>query len=352
MKTRLINFQMLWATVESRHVTRGGPTLWTIHKDTPDLGHAWTWLEYHPNYNCFTLHGEGELKVWNRGQTNHWRFSASSKGMGAKNFRGLPFGPLAKDGEVYLPGTVKDRSAITMACPKDGHRAWENRKVDGLPGYFEVAANSVSSLSRSYYSTTYVISIGPDGTTCELSNVNYRPYDGLLQHARPGNRTPRQAVDYLYKSCFGDAETFGKVYRQFVEVYGGMTTWAQTEGIDMHASVLAHAEDGNPPQNNVSIWLADKRCPGRTVIVKLLTRLGSLSGAAKDCEPSVNSWVEVVNDDGRIIDDGLINSEGMPQNLNNTTNDIGDKREGAKVYIASALAWMDEHAAMACLPLA
>jgi hypothetical protein len=81
--------------------------------------------------------------------------------------------------------------------------------------------------------------------------------------------------------------------------------------------------------------------------VKLLTRLGRGSGAAKDSEPSVNSWVEVVNDDGRIID-----SEGMPRNLNNTTSDIGDKREGAKVYIASALAWMDEHAAMACLPLA
>ena len=80
--------------------------------------------------------------------------------------------------------------------------------------------------------------------------------------------------------------------------------------------------------------------------MKLLTRLGRGSGAAKDCEPSVNSWVEVVNDDGRIID-----SEGMPRNLNNTTSDIGDDQEGAKVYIARAFAWMDEHAAMACLPL-
>ena len=141
MKTKLIDFEMLWRMVESRYVTRGGSTLWTVHKDTPDLGHAWEWIEYNPRHNCFTLHGENSLTVWRRGQTNHWTFTASSKGMSARHFRGLPFGPLAKDGEVYLPGTVKDRSVIAMACPKNGHRAWENRKVDGLPGDFEVAAN-------------------------------------------------------------------------------------------------------------------------------------------------------------------------------------------------------------------
>ena len=346
MRTKIIDFAMLWGMADSRYLTRRGPALLRIDKDTPDLGHAWTWLEYHPNHACFTLHGEGELKVWKRGQTNHWRISANSKGMNAKHFRGLPFGPLVKDGKVYLPGTVKDGSVVAMACPKNGHRAWENRKVDGLPGDFEVAAESVSLVSRSYYSQTYEISVGPDGTTCELSKGKHLPFDGLLQHARPGNRTPRQAVEYLYQCCFGDAETFEKMYRQFAEVYGGMTAKADAEGIDLHASVLAHSEDGNPPQNNVSIWLADKRCPGRTVIMKLLTRLGRGSGASRDFEPSVNSWIEVLDDDGRIID-----SEGMPRNLNTTTSVIGDKQEGAKVYIARALAWMDEHAAMACLPL-
>ena len=348
MKTKLIDFAMLWRTVESRHVTRGGPALWNIHKDTPDLGHAWRWMEYFTNHACFVLHGDdAKLTVWKRGQTNHWQFSASSKGMSAKHFRGLPFGPLTKGGEVYLPGTVKDGNVITMACPKNGHRAWEHRKVDGLPGDFDVAAKSVSLVSRSYYSQMYGISVGPGGTTCVSDSRRCLPYDGLLQHARPGNRTPREAVDYLYKSCFGDAETFGKMYRQFVEVYGGMTTKAEAEGIDLHASVLANSKDSEPPQNTVSIWLADKRCPGRTVIVKLFTRLGRLSGAAKDSEPSVNSWDEVLDDDGRIID-----SEGMPQTLNNTTDKIGDNRQGARVYIANALAWMDEHAAMACLPLA
>ena len=345
MKTRMIDFRMLWATVESRHVTRAGPTLWTVHKDTPDLGHDWTWLEYHPNHNCFTLHGGNELKVWRRGPTMHWRLTANSKGMSARHFRGLPFGPLVKDGRVYLPGTVKDGSVVAMACPKNGHRAWENRKVDGLPGDFEVAAESVSLVSRSYYSATYDISAGPDGIKCELSNGKHLSYDGLLQDARPGNKTPGQAVDYLYRCCFGDAEVFEKMYRQFAEVYGGMKTKSEADGIDLHASVLANSEDGNPPQNNVSIWLADKRCPGRTVIVKLLTRLGRGSGASRDFEPSVNSWIEVLDDDGRIID------IGVPRSLNNTTSNIGDKQEGARVYIANALGWMDEHAAMACLPL-
>ena len=350
MKTKLIDFDMLRGMVESRHVARSGPVFWTIYKDTPDLGHAWLWFEYKPSHACFLLHGHAaKLIVWKRGQANHWRFSATSKGMGAKYFKGLPFGPLMKDygKSVYLPGTVRDRKRITMACPKDGHRAWENRKVDGLPGGFEVLAESGEHAARTYYQLDFDVSVGFDGVTCVSESKRHLPYDGLLQHARPGNRTPRQAVEYLYKSCFSDAETFGKMYLQFAEVYGGMTTKAdRTEGIDMHASVLAHSQDNESPQNNVSVWLADKRCPGRTVIVKLLTRLGRLSGAARDSEPSIHSWVEVVNDDGRIID-----SEGMPQTLNNVTDRIGDEQDGAKVYIATALAWMEEHAAMACLPL-